>query len=246
VLWIDKRLLGGLEAPNPLIGASQNVVAKGALKTIDTINNAEKLAILYALPLKYISPNMISQIGFALIQQGFSAPKNLAAAARLNAKLGRRATAAIDAGMGEGYAASIAGKTGGPLSRLNQAAARVYGKVIDVPFRRAAFLHEARRARYENPQGIGRLLFDNGLRDDRATVFLEANSEIVDYARLGRFEQNVIRPARLLLPVGEGRYRLLGPRPARAPGEGCCFVGARPDRHRGAGGDAGRPAAVLR
>jgi len=183
--WIDSRLLGGVHAANPLVGFSGNLGARVALSTVDAINNASKAAILYLLPLKYVTPNMLSQGLFALIQQGFAAPKNLVVSARLNAKLGKKATAAIDAGMGEGFAASIAGHTTGPLTRFNRAAARFYGKAIDVPFRRASFLHESMRAGYKSPTEINRLLFDPALRDDRrASVGDEEDVRLHDDRRL--------------------------------------------------------------
>lgn len=219
VVWIDKRLLGRLHSPNPLVGFSQNAAAKATLSTVDAINNASKFAILYLFPFKYISPNLISQAAFALIQQGFSAPRHLAQASRLNAKLGRREQLAIDGGMGEGFAASIAGSTTGPLTRLNQTAARLYGKVIDLPFRRASFLKEAERAGFKTPAEIRKLLFDDDLRDTRMAVFLEANSEIIDYARLGRFERNVIRRVVFFYPWVKGATVYGGRFVAEHPGK---------------------------
>jgi len=204
VLWIDKRLLGGIEAANPLVGVSGSGVGRGVLAGVDTINNASRLAILYLLPLKYITPNALSQVAFALIQQGFAAPVNLARAARLNAKLGRKAQLAIDAGMGEGFAVSIAGRGGGALGKLNNALGRWYGKIIDTPFRRASFLHEAHRSGFTTQAEINKLLFDPKLRDRRLATFMEANSEIIDYARLGRWEQNVIRRAIFFYPWMKG------------------------------------------
>lgn len=204
VLWIDERLLGGIHSVNPLVGFSGNVAGKRLLKGVDVVNNASRAAVLYLYPLKYITPNALSQAAFALIHQGFAAPVNLTKAARLNQKLGRKATLAIDAGMGEGFAVSLAGQTTGPLTRFNQSAARFYGKIIDVPFRRAAFLHEAHRRGYDTPDKINKLLFDDTLRDERLATFLEANAEIIDYSRLGRWERNVIRRVIFFYPWVKG------------------------------------------
>jgi hypothetical protein len=69
---------------------------------------------------------------------------------------GDESAAVVDAVMGEGFAAALRGE--GALGRpLANRLAEVWGKVVQVPFRRAAFLREARRAGYRTTRQVRQL-----------------------------------------------------------------------------------------
>lgn len=197
VKWIDERLLGGINKPNPLVGFTGG--ARTALKTFDSINNAERLSILYLKP-AYAVPNLLGNLALTLVQQGFAAPLNLAKAARLNAKLGPELASKVDTAMGEGFTAALHSQEGA-LSKVVNKAANVWQGPVDTPFRRASFLHEAARHGYKTADQI-RKLFDTP--DVLNRVVREANAELIDYGRLGPFERNVIRRVVFFYPWVKG------------------------------------------
>jgi hypothetical protein len=93
--------------------------------------------------------------------------------------------------MGEGFARSLAGETGAG-TRAIQAAANFWGRGVDVPFRRASFLYEARRAGFKSPKQLEALLTQDAHRAALVQVARRANSEIIDYADLSPIERAVI------------------------------------------------------
>lgn len=218
VKWIDSRLLGGINEPNPLVGVVG--AGKKLLSTFDTINNAERLAILYLKP-AYAVPNMVGNAALSIVQQGWAAPRNLAVAARLNAKLGPELASKIDLIMGEGMTAALH-TSEGPLQKVTNKAANVWQAAVDTPFRRAAFIHEARRFGYKTPAQI-KALFD----DPHAlgSVAREANGELIDYGRLGRYERDIIRRVIFFYPwvkgssVYAGRFLATHPQQAALVGQ---------------------------
>src|SRR5205085_2580233 len=97
-----------------------------------------------------------------LTQQGWLAPREIGRAVTLARKLGPEDTRLVDMLMGEGVTTSLkAMGERGPISSAVTAAAAGYGKIVDLPFRRASFLYEARRAGYKNAAQIKRLLHDD-------------------------------------------------------------------------------------
>lgn len=202
VEWIDKRELGKLNLPGPLVGAGQHPGFSRAISTVDAINNAERAAILYAKP-AYIAPNVIGNTALNMIQQGVFAPVNLTKSALLNSRLGTDLLAKLDAVMGEGVVKSL-GNAQSVGHRAIDKAANFYQKGVDTPFRRAAFLHEARRAGYRTIAQVKTLLEDPAKEEELIRVTRSANDAIIDYGRLGPVERDFIRRIVFFYPWVKG------------------------------------------
>jgi hypothetical protein len=110
IKWIDSRHLGKQNLPRPLVGIGQHTGAQRVLAVTDAVNNAERLALLYAKP-AYVTPNILGNVALNLVH-GVYSPRNLALAARWTGKLDKETYALEDALMGEGVVSSVAGETG--------------------------------------------------------------------------------------------------------------------------------------
>jgi hypothetical protein len=224
VKWVDKRLLGDLNKPNPLTGVRQHGAGRRGLATFDAINDASRAAILLLKP-AYAVPNLLGNAALNIVQQGFAAPRNLARAAHLNATLSRPAAAAIDGAMGEGFASALraSGKANVAREGMN-ALARVWSALVDTGFRRSSFLYEARRAGFKSAEDLERLTSDAALREQFVSIARRANREIIDYGRLGPFEREIVRRLVFFMPWLKGSTiyaaRMVGEHPVIA-----AFVG---------------------
>jgi hypothetical protein len=202
VKWIDRRELGKLNLPGPLVGIGQHPGFARVVSFTDELNNAERAALLFAKP-AYLPTNMLGNAALSLIQQGAFAPINLTKAVRLNHELGPELASRVDAVMGEGAVRSI-GNEGHLGHRVIDATQRRFGAIVDTPFRRASFLHEARRAGYRSSEQVAQLLSDPQLEPELVRVARTANEAIIDYGRLGPVEQDVIRRIVFLYPWTKG------------------------------------------
>jgi hypothetical protein len=204
IKWIDKRYLGGLNEDNPLAGVRTGTPTGKFLSVADAINNASKIAILYLKP-AYLLPNLIGNAALTLVQQGFAAPFNLAKAARWSVKLTPDIATGVDAAMGDGLTAVLSSEQG-IGSKAAQLLAGKYGKIVDTPFRRAAFYHEASKAGYKSAEQIRHLLSDpNG--EDLARISQRANAALIDYGRLGPTERAFVRRIIFFYPWVKGSTR---------------------------------------
>lgn len=183
--FVDRRLLGGLDKPQPRL---ETFIGTRGAKIFDAVNNAERGATLYLKP-AYAIPNLLGNVALNILQQGFAAPYELSRSLRLarNPEL----AAKIDEVMGEGFSQSLAGEHGVGTKAL-QAAAHFWGRGVDSPFRRASFLYEARRAGYKTPAELERLLADEAHRPQLLQVARRANQSIIDYANLNPIERAVV------------------------------------------------------
>lgn len=197
--WVPKRLLGDLAKPHAPLQAS---VGKVPVEVWDTINNAQRLAVLYLKP-AYAVPNLLGNAALNLIQQGFAAPRNIAWASAMHWKLGPELTAHVDTLMGEGFAAALRGEQG-HLAKATQAAANIWGKGVDRPFRRASFLHEAKRSGFKTRQELEKLLTDPAVHDTLVDVTKRANRQIIDYGRLSSREREIVRRLIFFYPWVKG------------------------------------------
>lgn len=218
-MWIERKVVRPFLEPEMLSSVRQVAAGGKTLRMADAANNAMRLGFLYLKP-AYAIPNFFGNLALSLIQQGFMAPYNLYRSVLVNAKLGPLEAARLDAAMGEGMARAMAsGGRGGLLGETTDVAAKSWGTLVDTPFRRASFLHEARRAGYTSMKDVRRLLTDKSLQDDLVRVALEANKEIVDFARLGPMESSVLRRVIFFYPWMKGSSvqfaRLLTEHPAQ-------------------------------
>jgi hypothetical protein len=216
IKFVDSRLIGGLNKPNPLVGFESHRSGKGFLTVVDEINDAQKLALVYLKP-AFVIPNLLGNIALNLIQQGFAAPVNLANAARLGSRVGKETAAKIDTVMGEGVGSIIR-----PQSKLGTKAAlnvvaRGLGRVVDVGPRRASFLYEARRAGYGKPVELQKLIDEPHLRPKLVLVARRAQEAIGEYERLGPIERSIIRRLIFFYPFLKVAVRVTGRTVAEHP-----------------------------
>lgn len=218
IVWVERRLLGGMDNPRPLVGITPGSGAAKALGGFDAINNTAKMAYV-TLKAAYALPNAASNLGLHLIQAGWAAPRNLARAARMNAKLGPELTASIDTLVGEGLT-SVLESDRGPLAKTTTGLANFWGKGVDVPFRRASFLHEASVRGYKTAAQLHDLIDNPALRDHLLEVTHEANRALIDYGNLSPTEKDIIRRVVFLYPWTKGATvyagRFLAHHPAQA------------------------------
>lgn len=187
VVWVDRRLVAG---QRKLIGS---------LGPVDTAQDAVKGLILYGKP-GYVTPNMLGNAVFNLIQQGFLAPANWTRAVRMDDRLGFM----VDEVMGSGFARSLAEGTKSPISRGVRKAGDFWGKFVDVPFRRAAFIHEARRYGYRDAKAWADLIDDPDKRGDLTEIVQRGRDAVVDYERMGPVESDVVRRVLFVYPWLKG------------------------------------------
>ncbi len=233
--WVPRRMLGDL-AKNSAPLAS--VTGSKTVGVFDAINNASRFAILYLKP-AYAVPNILGNAALNIVQQGFAAPGNLKYAARMNQILGEEMTATIDALMEEGFAKSISAHATGPMARVVDKAANTWSKIVDTPFRRSSFLHEAKRAGYRTPAQLERLLTDKRHDEALTQVTMKANREIIDYSNLSPVEREVVRRLIFFYPWVKGSTvysaRMLREHPVKSAAIGQLGVEGRKEATRDLG-----------
>jgi hypothetical protein len=198
--FVNRNLLGDLARPaTPL----QTVTGSRPVAALDAVNNGAKFAILYAKP-AYALPNLLGNVALNLVQQGpVGLVRTLADTSRLSFQH-PELTARVDELMGEGVSRSIVAGDQGVGSRIVGGAASLWGKGVDVPFRRSAFLYEARRLGYRNAGELERLLTDERLQPDLIEATQRATTEIIDYDRLTPMQKEVVRRVVFFLPWVKG------------------------------------------
>jgi len=208
VKWIDKRLLGGLDLPNPLMSAFEYPVVQKVLRWHDALNEANKVAALY-LKTSYLLPNMLGNVALSLVQQGFLMPANLARSTVLLRRLDQSTKEIIQTSVGNGFSAILKNEAGWQ-SRLQQTGnflANQYGKLIDDPFRFSSFLHEARVEGFKTPQQLHDLTHNPGHADVLERISQRANDALINYERLGPSEQTLLRRLIFFYPWVKGSTR---------------------------------------
>lgn len=206
--WVHHELADALKQQSPLAGMHAYIARKGpivkiAAGTVPAINRASKAAILYLKP-AYAAPNILGNVALNLVEQGFAAPFNLARSATLNARLEPDALAALDNVMGEGFAAALHDAKSSVGAQAINRMANLWGKGVDTPFRRAAFLHEAYRLGYKTDTELTDLLLNPAKRDDLVHAAQRANRSIIDYGRIGPLEREIVKHVVFFYPWVKG------------------------------------------
>src|SRR5581483_4655811 len=88
--------------------------------------------------------------------------------------------------------------------------ANVWSKGVDVPFRRASFLHEASVRGFDTPAKLRDLIHNPNLRDKLLEVVHESNRDLIDYADLSEFERALIRRVIFVYPWVKGSTKYAG------------------------------------
>lgn len=162
----------------------------------------------------YLPNNWAGNTFMNVVHQGVLAPVNLAKSLVLDKNIGVRYTRAMDKAMGANPASVVTSGTGrGYVASLTQPAAHIMGAAADQPFRRAAFLHEARRAGYSKLSQV-KDLFDKAAGGDEASlrqiaeISRKGQEEIVKFGHMNEAERSLIRNLVFVYSWmrGAGRY----------------------------------------
>jgi hypothetical protein len=189
VRWVDKRLLD-----------SQRKIITGRVPLyFDEAADATKGLMLYLKP-AYVAPNVIGNALFNLFQQGFLAPTNWIRATRMKPHL----APLVDEIMGQGFSAALAAGTQSRISAGVQKVGNAWSVFVDRPFRRASFLHEARKAGFKTDKQIEALIRHPRNRAKLVEVSQRARDAIIDYERLTPVEQDIIRRGIFVYPWVRG------------------------------------------
>jgi len=201
--FISRKLLG-----NAGRRSSWNIGGSPIVKVFDAINNAQKVALVYAKP-SYLAAQGLSNAAMGFVHQGFAYPLNLTRASKLSATIGSGYVGVIDELMGQGAVVQAALSGSGKIATASRKIADVMSSIVDVPTRRSAWIHEANKLGYKTPEDIRRLLDDpDGEHlNDLVEITQRAKEGIVDYGELGPIEQNVIRRLIFVYPWQKGAMK---------------------------------------
>jgi hypothetical protein len=196
----DVKRPGQLAAEHPGFMGAKGVSGAAAAGEI-VLREASDLVRTGAIYLRpaYLPNNWVGNAFMNMAHQGVLAPINLAKSLVMDKYIGKRYTAAIDKSMGHNAASVVtAAKGRGYVGSVTNPLARNMGMVADQPFRRAAWLQEARRAGYSK-LGQVRTLFDKANAGDEAalkqigTIGQKAQEEIVKFGDMNGQEKSIIR-----------------------------------------------------
>jgi len=194
VVFVPKNMTSLISSTAGTLGAGMgSSVARALAGFMKGVNQIERAGILFTSP-KYIITNAPQNFFFNIIQQKgnvASAARDYIWAVKKSSKvLGPEGTAMIDAVGGEGKMASgLAGTPGQFISGVTGKVAEAFGKPTDIPNRRVAIRYEARREGFKTTAKLKDLLLNPANREALYRVSRRANDAIIDYSRLGKFEQ---------------------------------------------------------
>jgi hypothetical protein len=173
----------------------------------------------------YLPNNWVGNSFMSAAHQGVLAPVNLAKSMLVDKYIGKRYTAAMDKAMGDTPIQALSAGKGAPkgyVGSVTSPLAGLMGKAADTPFRRAAFLHEARRMGYSKLSDV-RGLFDKAAAgDDQAlshigTMSRKAQEEIVKFGDMNPTERATIKKLIFVYSWVRGASRYAGRFPMQHP-----------------------------
>jgi hypothetical protein len=173
------------------------VLATGTA-TLREVSDLIRAGAIYLRP-AYLPNNWVGNSFMNLVQQGALAPVNFGKSFALDKHLGPRYVAALDHAMGQNPATVLtAGRGRGYIASVTDPVARTMGAIADQPFRRSAFLHEARKNGHSKLSQV-RDLFDGAAKgkkadlEEIADIARRAQEEIVKFGHMNDMERQVLR-----------------------------------------------------
>jgi hypothetical protein len=191
-----------LKSPEESPFVKSPVYAKGRVAAATTLREATALVKAGAIYLRpaYLPNNWAGNAFMNAAHQGVLAPANLAKSFVLDKHLGPRYLKVIDKGMGENAASILRDpRAGGYVQSITDPIVRSMGAAADMPFRRAAWLHEARRAGYSKLSDVRELMdraasgTDQGAYREMADISRKAQEEIVKFGQMSDTERKIIQ-----------------------------------------------------
>lgn len=174
----------------------------------------------------YLPNNWAGNTFMNVTHQGVFAPINLGKSLVMDKYIGTRYTRAIDRSMGANAAELVTSAKGrGYVGSLTQPAAHVMGAIADQPFRRAAWLHEARKLGHTKLSDVQKLLdraaaegADGGpALHEVAEIGRKAQEEIVKFGHMNDIERSVLRNLVFVYSWMRGAGRYAGRFPLQHP-----------------------------
>jgi hypothetical protein len=147
----------------------------------------------------YLPNNWAGNFFMNSVHQGVFAPVNLAKSFVMDKQLGTRYTRAVDRSMGMNPSeALLSGQGKGYIASVTSPVAHSMGMIADQPFRRAAFLHEARRAGFRNLNDVKGLIDEAATGNEGALMKMSdiarnAQEEIGKFGHMNETERQVLR-----------------------------------------------------
>lgn len=179
--WVDSRLVAEEwrypDTPGP------------AVQVVSGLQEPIRAATLFAR-LAY-DLNLLGNVSMGLFQS-LGYPANVYRAVRMDKKSART----MDAVMGEGKTLSfVPGDV--VTTKASRALAHVWSAMVDRVFRRASFVHHARRMGYKTDEDFALLLnrttTDQKLMNDRVEIGQRAKKDLVEFDNQTPFEKNTLR-----------------------------------------------------
>jgi hypothetical protein len=199
----------------------------------------------------YIPNNWAGNAFLNVIHQGVYAPINLGKSLFIDKHLGVQYMRAIDQGMGFNAASIMAAERGtGYVAAATDPIAKLMGKIADQPFRRAAWIHEARRAGYKTLGDIKRLLdqmsnesarFGGDLAEGESAaarlaqmpateqfgkISRAAQEEIIKFGKYNDIERGVLKNLIFVYSWMRGAARYFGRFPMQHPIQAAAYMNA--------------------
>jgi hypothetical protein len=201
----DIGAVANIKAEQPLFGSKAVAVPlKAGLVAARELNDLVRASAIY-LRGAYLPNNWAGNLFFSLVHQGVFSPVNLGKSFAMDKALGTRYRKAVDASLGMNPATSILSEKGrGYISATSRPVAEFMGNVADQPFRRGAWLHEARKKGYRTLSdvkklidtayhGIGASAASDAAIQEMADIGRLASEEIGKFGRMNKVERDTLR-----------------------------------------------------
>jgi hypothetical protein len=201
-VFVSRRLMGEYAKRDFNLGQVPGV------KFVDAVNNAQKLGLVY-LKLNYPLIQAVSNTAMNAIQ-GAANPVHVTAAVKLDRAIRPETRAVIDDIAGGGAVLQAAFEGQGRIARITQKAAHIMSSKVDTPARRNAFYYEARKAGYNTPEKLEKLISDDKHSGDLGEIAQRMREAIVDYGEMSPFERGVIRRLIFVYPWQKGATKYAG------------------------------------
>jgi hypothetical protein len=207
-VFVHRAALGDLGKPLPSR-------LEGKLGTVlDTTNNIQKSLLIY-LKANYVVVQALSNTAMNFIQQGPTAPVNIARAIHMMHDDPELAGVAGEI-MGTGALMQLAGESSGASkiargsAAMTQRLAHFMGSKVDGPARLSAFLHEADKAGFKNRAQVKELIENPEHAEKLGEVAQRAKEAIVDYSEMSITEKALIRRMFFVYPWLKGSTKYAG------------------------------------
>lgn len=233
VKWVPREIVWGLSDDMTrwhLENVAKHPAARAVKEAWAAVNDLMRFGILYMPPttLAYITANLLGN-GFLMMvdQAPWGAVRSVLDAfpgrkSSLFGKLPLEHQVAIDVSAGAGSTLAIGTFGNTAVKRAIGGYTNLVHAATDLVPRRAAMLHHLRKAGYDTPEKIGKLIDDVKAGDRQAlskfdAIKREANDAMIDFDRLGPLEKGVTTQLLFLYPWLKGATRYTARFPIEHP-----------------------------